>query len=181
MNNLATKTIRDEFATDHHGLVFSFLRSRGLDESEYYDVVVFGYLKAVDEYLSNPVLRQKYEFSTIAYKAMRSALSHEFEKQCSQKRKGYTVSLETIIYSSESLPLGECLAVPDSAMMDFETELLLHELATRLSEREMDVVRMKMHGYGTREIAREHKTSMKGVVDLLAGLHDAVMSVCCGH
>ena len=35
------------FATDHHGLVYKFLNENHLPEDEFYDVVVFAYLKAV--------------------------------------------------------------------------------------------------------------------------------------
>jgi DNA-binding CsgD family transcriptional regulator len=63
-------------------------------------------------------------------------------------------------------------------MMDFDTELLMLELASRVSKREMDVVRMKADGYGTREIARAQRMPMKGVNDLLAGLRDIVLAVC---
>ena len=42
-----------EYAAEHHNLVYRFLRLNRLDESEFYDVVIFGYLKAVREYLEN--------------------------------------------------------------------------------------------------------------------------------
>ena len=38
------------FATDHHGLVYKFLNENHLPEDEFYDVVVFAYLKAVKDY-----------------------------------------------------------------------------------------------------------------------------------
>ena len=33
------------FATDHHGLVYKFLNENHLPEDEFYDVVVFAYLR----------------------------------------------------------------------------------------------------------------------------------------
>ena len=38
------------FATDHHRLVYKFLNENHLPEDEFYDVVVFAYLKAVKDY-----------------------------------------------------------------------------------------------------------------------------------
>ena len=35
------------FATAHHSLVYKFLNENRLPEDEFYDVVIFGYLKAV--------------------------------------------------------------------------------------------------------------------------------------
>ena len=177
MNTIALTPIEQQFAEDHHGLVYSFLKRKNLSVDDYYDVVVFGYLLAIQRYFVEPKLRN-YSFSTIGWRSMERSLSNHYKAQSCQKRKGYTVSLETIVHDSENLQLGECIAAPDSAMMDFETELLLHELASRLSTRDMNVIRMKLDGYGTREIARKHKLTMKGVIDLLTGLHDSVVSVC---
>lgn len=38
------------FAAENHELVFAFLREKELPVSLYYDVVIFGYLKAVQKY-----------------------------------------------------------------------------------------------------------------------------------
>ena len=43
------------FATDHHGLVYKFLNENHLPEDEFYDVVVFAYLKAVKGILHTAV------------------------------------------------------------------------------------------------------------------------------
>lgn len=178
MNNNFTKEY-NQFVTEHHGLVFSFLNSRGLDENDLYDVVIFGFLTAVKNYLTIPELNQKYEFSTIAYKSMRSELNKYYISQNRQKRKAYTVSLEADFYGDgEILSLQEIVSAPDSSMIDFETELLLLELASKVSKREMDVIRMKINGYGVREIAKAKKMPMKGVTELLSGLRNTVLAVC---
>ena len=41
------------FATAHHNLVYKFLNENRLPEDEFYDVVIFGYLKAVRDYFSD--------------------------------------------------------------------------------------------------------------------------------
>ena len=35
-----------DFAAANHGLVHAFLNAYGLNEDEFYDVVIFGYLRA---------------------------------------------------------------------------------------------------------------------------------------
>jgi DNA-binding CsgD family transcriptional regulator len=55
------------------------------------------------------------------------------------------------------------------------------ELASRVSKRDMAVIRMKADGYRTREIAKAQKMPMKSVSDLLAGLRGTVLSVCYGR
>jgi len=43
-----------DFAEQHHNLVIDFLRYRRLPMDEFYDVVIFGYLSAVQQYIRNP-------------------------------------------------------------------------------------------------------------------------------
>lgn len=41
---------QQDFAAEHHGLVYKFLNDNHLPENEFYDVVIFPYLKAVQVY-----------------------------------------------------------------------------------------------------------------------------------
>ena len=54
---------QQEFAAEHHGLVYRFLNDNHLPEDEFYDVVIFPYLKAVRDYCDN-TSAQEYSFST---------------------------------------------------------------------------------------------------------------------
>ena len=168
----------ERFVSEHHDLVLSFLNSGGLDENDFYDVVIFGFLKAAESYLLNPNLRKRYEFSTVAFKKMKDSLFKYYVKQNRQKRRARTVSLDDNIYGGEVLPLHEIISVPDSSATDFEFDLLLLELASRISKCEMDIVRMKIDGYEFKEIARIKKMPVKGVKKLLAGLREVVLAVC---
>ena len=38
---------KSAFAAENHGLVYSFLKERGLPEDEYYDTVIFAFLDCV--------------------------------------------------------------------------------------------------------------------------------------
>lgn len=78
-----------QFAADHLSLVYWFLNKHGLNENEWFDVVIFGYMMAVKKYVSIPDLKQ-YSFTTTAYKAMSSAVSNERKNQEKQIK---TVSL----------------------------------------------------------------------------------------
>ena len=69
-----------EFAEEHHNLVYAFLKKKGLEINEYYDVVIFAYLTAVRRYFINKNLMQ-YNFSTIAWRAMESAVYKEKRKK----------------------------------------------------------------------------------------------------
>ena len=80
------------FATDHHGLVYKFLNENHLPEDEFYDVVVFAYLKAVKDYFNSPSA-QKFSFSTIATRQMKFRLYDYFRTQERRKRNMEVLSI----------------------------------------------------------------------------------------
>lgn len=59
-------------------------------------------------------------------------------------------------------------------------DLLLHELAGRVSKQQMDIVHLKQGGYGIREIARTQKVPMRRIKELLAEVHDVLLDICYG-
>ena len=65
------------FAEQNHKIVDCFLARKRLDAEEFYDVVIFGYLLAVQEYLEKPRLSD-YAFSTIAWRNMNDCLINEY-------------------------------------------------------------------------------------------------------
>lgn len=54
---------QQQFADQNHQVVERFLSQKRLDMAESYDVVIFGYLLAVQEYLEKPEL-SAYTFNT---------------------------------------------------------------------------------------------------------------------
>lgn len=69
-----------KFAEQHHTLVFRYLEIFGLPANDWYDVVIFGYFRAVRDWLSMPRLHN-YKFSTIAFKDMGSSVYEERNMQ----------------------------------------------------------------------------------------------------
>ena len=88
-----------QFATDNINIVWRYLDSQGLNRAEWFDVVIFRYLLAVKRWFALPDLQQ-FKFVTVAYKAMRSAVGHEREKQA---REPKTVSLYETIPGTDDL------------------------------------------------------------------------------
>lgn len=177
MNNIALTPEQREFAAKYHNLIYAFLNAKRLRDDDFYDTVVFGYLRSVKRYFEEPELR-KYSFSTIAWRSMNSDLINHFKRESRQKRQGHTLSLDSLLKEGSHLTIEETAAIPDSLMLQLETELLLHELASRVSRKQMTVIRMKVEGYGVKEIAREQKTTIKDVRDLLESVYEAVLAVC---
>lgn len=71
-------------------MVNRFLSSQRLAPDEWFDVVIFRYLFTVKNWFRRPEL-YKYEFSTIVWKAMSSAVHNERQKQ---DRRIKTISLD---------------------------------------------------------------------------------------
>lgn len=165
------------FATEHHGLVYKFLNENRLTADDFYDIVIFGYLKAVQIYFSNPEL-QKYSFATIAWRKMDGYLKNHLRTQNRRKRSAEIVSIH-VGMNDTSLPLEQTLSKPDDWMLQLETKLLLHDLAGRISHQQMDMVRMKSYGYGIRDIARSQKVPMKRVKETLEDVRQILMELCC--
>lgn len=171
-----TKEQRD-FATKWHNLIYTFLNDKGLSEMDYYDIVVFGFLRAVKRYFTEPEL-QKYSFSTIAWQAMQQSLSTHCRAQNCQKRHANVVSLHSY---DGAYTLEEILSTQDKVMAQLETELLLHDLAALASHQQMSVVRMRSAGYNMREIAKKESIPMKRVRELLEEIRVLLEDVCYGY
>lgn len=69
MHDIPLNDTQRIFADKNHNLVYKFLHEKNLPASEYYDIVIFGYLRAVQRYLSEPNLAG-YSFATVAWRAM---------------------------------------------------------------------------------------------------------------
>lgn len=164
------------FAEEHHTLVYRFLHYNGLAIDEYYDIVIFGYLKAVRKYLSEPAL-QKYLFTTVAWRRMEWALKSYYKSQHCQMRNAEVISIHADLYQ-DGPSLESILPARDELMQQVEEELLLHELARRVSKQQMDMVRLKTSGYGIQDIARKQKISMKVVKTLLEEVRGILMELC---
>lgn len=88
-----------EFAEKNHHIIKKYLNIRKLPFDEWYDVVIFRYLRSVHRWFTIPELQQ-YKFETIAFQAMRSAIGGELEKQ---KRRIKTISLDEPIPGTDDL------------------------------------------------------------------------------
>lgn len=97
------------FAQEHHYVLEDFLKYRGLPLDEFYDVVVFRFLRAVKQYDEREDLR-KYSFHTIAKQHMRSALGHYFEHLKLQNEHIQVLSLDYLISCGSGLTVGDCIA-----------------------------------------------------------------------
>ena len=176
MCEIPLTTEQSIFATEHHNLVYRFLNKHRLSEDEYYDVVIFGYLKAVKDYLTRPEL-QIYTFTTIAWKAMSKSLYNHERALCRQKRAAEVISIHIGLHENDQ-PLELFLPAEDKLMQQLEAELLLHELARKVSKQQMDIVNLRSKGYVLREIADDQNITINRVRKLLNEVYVTLKELC---
>lgn len=95
------------FAEEKHDVVVKFLNDRELLSDEYYDVVVFGYLKAVKLYDEQNDLKAN-AFEEVAISYMNKAINNHFSKL---KREAQNVTVLSLDYpvGRTGLTFGEVM------------------------------------------------------------------------
>lgn len=137
------------FASEHHSVIYSFLRQRRLSD-EHYEIVVFGYIRAVRRYTEDEDL-QKYAFSTIAFNAMRTELGNERRKD---RRRLHPLSLD---YEGEDgRELYDFIPAPEQRLAPEEDGIIIAQYADLLdilTERQRTILTLKASGFTAAEIA----------------------------
>ena len=148
-----------EFAEQRHGLVIDFLRCKHLPMNEFYDVVIFGYLSAVQQYFRNPPAGV--EFKAMAFRAMKDAVLRDSEYHARAKRCGYTVSLDTE---------GRHSTIPDPKQdIERQTEgkALLKQVASIATPKEAKIIRFLLDGFALHEAAQLLKIPRAAAVNYM--------------
>ena len=161
------------FAAKHHRLIYKYLKKRHLPKEEYYDVVVFGYLKAIQDYHSKKDLQQ-YAFSTICYQYM----SREIYNYHRSLQRQLRFSNMVCIQFGQELPIECRMPYGHSEMMKMESRLLLHELSQHIPDKQMGIVRRYCAGETLQEIARENQMKLKQVRQVLYDAYTALKQLC---
>ncbi|MEY8318746.1 hypothetical protein AALB19_15735 [Oscillospiraceae bacterium 50-58] len=131
-----------EFAEQHHNLVIDFLRYKRLPMGDFYDVVIFGYLSAVQQYFRNPPAGVKFE--AMAFRAMKDAILRDGEYKARTKRCGFTVSLDDVEFTDPK----------QETERQVEGKALLERVASVATPKEAKIIRLLVDGFALRETAR---------------------------
>lgn len=86
-------------------IIDRFLAKNRLPTAEWYDIVVFGYLLAVEKWFSRPELC-RYSFSTIAWGSMMTCVGNE---RRAQERRIKTISLDDLIPGMEGITYADII------------------------------------------------------------------------
>ena len=160
------------FAEQNHALVYKFLHQHGLSVDEYYDIVIFGFLLAVQRYLTDASLAP-YAFSTVAWSAMESALRNH------RRTARRNLRLHTGSGRHGRYRLNRAASLPESEWMSqLETTLLLHTLATLVTAQQMKVLQLRAQGVSVRAIAAQLKTNVRQVNEFLEDVRNILHKLC---
>ena len=169
MNNTPLTAEQSRFAEENHHLVGRYLHSRGLSYDEFYDVVIFGYLNAVRKYTTREDLRQ-YQFSTIAWWAMKTSVSNYRLAQNLPRRRAVVLDLYEKCHPGSALTLAE--TVPGGA--DTEGAALGSMAAERLisafDRQERTVLSLLAGGADERQIAKDTGEDKETVLTRIEGI-----------
>ena len=133
-----------EFAEQKHDLVIDYLRRKRLPMDDFYDVVIFGYLSAVQQYFRNPPAGVAFE--AMAVRAMRDSILRDGEYNARAKRSGITVSLEDA---------GNTLTDPwQDTERQVEGKALLEQIVNTATPKEASIIDLLIDGFALREAAQ---------------------------
>lgn len=154
---LLTKKQAD-FASQHHNLIYTFLRKENLDIAEFYDIAVFGYLDAVIDFFEKKELG-KYAFSTLAWQSMKCRVCNHLKHEASyQNRLLKQLDFEKVI---------DKLICSDDDMAD---ALLHSSISAILSPDEYRLIILRMNYFTVREIASFFGTSKSTIQRRIAAV-----------
>ena len=136
---------------EHHGLVYSFLHRHGYELEKLYDVVIFGYLKAIQVYNRREDLQKNYQLAFICEQYMRSEIGNFFRTESAQKRKPTEKIISLDADYAESENFYNCVGGKSAEVVLMEAESI-GDILENLSEIQRKITVMKVKGYGNKEI-----------------------------
>ena len=143
-----------KFAAENHNLVYDFLHRHGYSLEKYYNVAVFGFLKAVQIYNCREDLRNKYAFPFISQQYMRAELGNHCRMEDAKKRKPSETLVSLDAEYAETENLYNCIGVaggksPESEVVAVER---ITEILSSLSDTQRKIAELKVDGYSSKEI-----------------------------
>ena len=138
-------------AEENHNLVYSFLHRHGYSIEEFYNVVIFGYLRGIQVYNRKEDIRKKYQLAFICERNMLAETKDYFRSQNSQKRKPMeiTVSLDINYAETDNIyNLVSGKSVEDEVLESKQVD----DMMENLSEVQRDILKLKLEGYDNKEI-----------------------------
>lgn len=157
------------FAGEHENLIKRYLHLRRLSVDEYYDVAVFGYLRAVRRYFTEPAL-SRLNFRNVAYMSMRGELGNAFRARHAAMRDA---PVSTYIEDIDADSLDDM--VPQRLEAAERLSEAEERLAGCLTHRQAKIVYLKASGCSDQETAKICHLRASELKEELADARDNVV------
>lgn len=143
--------MEEELIKKYERLVYKIVNKFSPPEGSTYEDLVqvgrIGLLNAIRNYDTS----YGTTFITFAYQCIRAELIKYIRPYLAVKRTGGVVSLDLPVPDTENLCIEDILA----ASVNVEEEVIANDLLYRLTEKQPEIVKMRLEGYSQPEIARK--------------------------
>lgn len=139
-----------QFAEENHNLIYSFIKRHGYSIEEHYNILVFGFLKAVQIYHRRKDL-QKYDFPFISWQYMRSEIGNYYRMEKTQKRGNGEAPLSLDKEYTDDGTLYNLIGKKSVEFEVLEKESMI-EILNSLTDKQRKIVVLKLDGYSPKEI-----------------------------
>lgn len=137
-------------AEKNHSLVYSFLHRHKYSIEDFYNVVIFGYLKGIQVYFRREDLQEKFQLAFICEQYMRAEIGNHFKMENSQKRRPTETIISLDSDYAEDVNFYNCIGGKSSEAEVMEM-LFVKELMDMLTESQRKIVELKVNGYNNSE------------------------------
>lgn len=123
-------------AEKNHDLVYQFLKAHNYSMEDYYNTVVFGYLKGIQKYCRYVGNNTENNLDGICWNCMRSEMKSHFKLETAKKRQPEEVTIKKIPSTED-----EVIALE-----------ILKSVMENLTIRQQNIITLKLLGYSNTEI-----------------------------
>lgn len=163
-----------KFAEEKYHLITDFLKRSKLDAEEFFDIVVFDFLLAVEIYLNSEDLQRKCNFEAFSYMYMKRVIYRHFREQKTLKRSsgaGTDISFDDVdAYVGKSVINMENFS-------DLEYEETIKQIENILTKEQQRIFFDKLEGYSLKEIAENNGIKPKRVYTQFGKIKSVVSDV----
>lgn len=145
--------IERKLAEENHNLIYAFLSKGKYSIEDYYNIVVFGYLKGIQVYCRRADLQGKYKLSVIVWNYMKAEISNYFKTESAQKRTTEETILSFDTEGAETESLYNLIG-GKSAESDVLESIFAEGILKNLTETQRKIICIKAEGYNNTEACK---------------------------
>lgn len=145
--------VQEKLVSENHNLIYSFLKERGLEVEEFYDVAAIGLCSAAIDF-DNSVAA----FSTFAYSRMwrevAKVVRHENTIKCRPEGGLVYYQQEIVDDRGHTVSWIDLMPSNDNVEKEVLNKVILEGLRDELSERDRSIIYLVSQGFTQSQVAR---------------------------